>query len=366
MTQQDLKKIQEDLDYTFRSPMLLQQAFIRRSYTEEHPEYQNNEVLEFIGDGILNTAVIRRLAQLHGKMTDARREFACRLDEGELTKLKSKLVSRPMLAYRIEYLDFHQYLIMNKGDHRNHVDEDQSVKEDLFEAILGAVALDCEWNWKTIDAVLDVMLPIEQYLQNGFDTKTLNYVGLIQEWCQKHDHPLPNYSYRNGVSTYSQQTGKWHTSYECTFRLRVGNDYRPETCFSGCGRSKFQARMAAAEQAYRHLEQNNLLYSLRDIVGTPTLEKAVNQLQELSQKKYIPNVDYDYLMEYDTHGAQIWKCQGKLEGYFTPYWYCDPLKKNAKKKAALDMLRYVLGDPQDPCDWAREEEEDDYLYDNDD
>ena len=41
-------------------------------------------------------------------------------------------------------------------------------------------------------------------------------------------------------------------------------------------------------------------------------------------------------------------------------------KKNAKKKAALDMLRYVLSDPQDPCDWVREEEEDDYLYDNDD
>jgi ribonuclease-3 len=306
--------------------------------------------------------VIRRLAQLHGKMTDASREFACRLDEGELTKLKSKLVSRPMLAHRIEYLGFHRYLIMNKGDFQNRVDEDESVREDLFEAILGAVALDCEWNWNVIDAVLDVMLPIERYLQNGFDTKGLNYVGLIQEWCQKRELPLPEYQYVTGFRTSSGRS----SSYECTFRLRVGNDYRMGTRFSGSGRSKFQARMAAAEQAYRYLEKNNLLYRLRDVVGTPTLEKAVNQLQELSQKKYIPNVDYDYLMEYDTHGAQIWKCQGKLEGYFTPYWYCDPLKKNAKKKAALDMLRYVLGDPQDPCDWVREEEEDDYLYDNDD
>lgn len=361
MTQQDLKKIQEDLDYTFRSPMLLQQAFIRRSYTEEHPAYQNNEVLELIGDGVLNTAVIRRLAQLRGKITDERQEFVCRLDEGDLTKLKIKLVSRPMLARRMEYLGFHRYLIMSKGDCLNRVGEDESVKEDLFEAILGAVALDCEWDWRIIDTVLDVMLPIEQYLENGFETEALNYVGLIQEWCRKRDLPLPEYRYATPFRASSGQPA----SYECTFRIRVGNDYRMGTCFSGSGRSKPRARMAAAEQAYRYLERNNLLYRLCDVVGAPTLEKAVNQLQELSQKKYIPNAEYDFAMEYDAQGAQIWKCRGKLEGYYTPYWYCDPLKKNAKKKAALDMLRYVLNDPHDPCDWVREEEEEADRYDDD-
>lgn len=360
MTQQDLKMIQEDLGYTFRSPMLLQQAFIRRSYTEEHPEYQNNEVLELIGDGILNTAVIRRLTQLYGEISKTKREFVCRQDEGELTKLKIKLVSRPILAYRMEHLGFHRYLIMGKGDCLNRVGEDESVKEDLFEAILGAVALDCEWNWNVVEAVLDIMLPIDRYLENGFDIQELNYVGLIQEWCRKRELPLPEYQYINGSRTSPESS----SSYECTFRLRIGNDYRMGARFSGSGRSKQRARMAAAEQAYRYLENNNLLYRLSDVVGAPTLENAVNRLQELSQKKYISGVDYDFAMEYDARGAQVWKCRGKLEGYDTPYWYCDSLKKNAKKKAALDMLRYVLDDPNDPCDRIREEEEADW-YDDD-
>ena len=48
-----------------------------------------------------------------------------------------------MLAQRIDKLDLAQFLILGKGDQKKHVQEEASVKEDLFEAILGTVALDC-------------------------------------------------------------------------------------------------------------------------------------------------------------------------------------------------------------------------------
>ena len=54
----DFSKIEQTIGYTFENKDLLQQAFVRKSYSEEHGG-QNNEVLEFIGDKALEFAVVR-------------------------------------------------------------------------------------------------------------------------------------------------------------------------------------------------------------------------------------------------------------------------------------------------------------------
>jgi len=179
MTDQNLRDIQELIGYSFRNTMLLQQAFIRRSYTQEHPDHQNNEVLEFIGDKVLDAAVVRHLASEFGGYARSNNEFVSDYNEGKLTEFKKKLVSKTMLAHRIDILGLNNYLIMGKGDYDNNVQEDESVKEDLFEAILGAIALDCSWFWHLIDYSLDRMLPIAEYLANGFDTDEENYLHKI-------------------------------------------------------------------------------------------------------------------------------------------------------------------------------------------
>ena len=66
-----------------------------------------------------------------------------------------------MLAHRIDELCFSQYLIMGKGDIKNNVQEKQSVKEDLFEAILGAITIDCDWNFKELQNVVELMLNLD-------------------------------------------------------------------------------------------------------------------------------------------------------------------------------------------------------------
>ena len=59
----DKESIQSIIGYRFRNPDLLEQAFIRRSYSEENGG-ENNEVLEFIGDKALDLAVIRVLTEI--------------------------------------------------------------------------------------------------------------------------------------------------------------------------------------------------------------------------------------------------------------------------------------------------------------
>lgn len=50
---------------------------------------------------------------------------------------------------------------------RNHVQEEDSVKEDLFEAILGAVALDSQWNISELQDVVEVMLSPDSELEQA-------------------------------------------------------------------------------------------------------------------------------------------------------------------------------------------------------
>ena len=353
MTDQNLRDIQELIGYSFRNTMLLQQAFIRRSYTQEHPDHQNNEVLEFIGDKVLDAAVVRHLASEFGGYARSNNEFVSDYNEGKLTEFKKKLVSKTMLAHRIDILGFNRYLIMGKGDWNNNVHEDASVKEDLFEAILGAVALDCSWNWEKIDLVLEAMLPIAEYLENGFDTNEENYVELIQEWCQKKDHELPQYSYSQ-YGFYSYGSNR-NTKYSCTLRLPgVGGYGYWGASFTGEGSSKPQARMVAAEKAYRYLDEQGMLYTMADMIDEPDINKAINQLQELAHKGYFSMPNYEFEEKHDSDGNPYWVCACSITEY--KYYYTEESrsKKDAKKQAAYSMLLYVLN--------PEEEEE----YDDDD
>ena len=107
MKEKDFEAIERLIGYKFKNRMLLQQAFARKSYTTETHDGDNNEVLEFIGDKVLDFIVVKALSAYYGKTND-RDEFECELTEGELTNLKSKFVEGKMLAKKIEELGLNQ------------------------------------------------------------------------------------------------------------------------------------------------------------------------------------------------------------------------------------------------------------------
>ena len=180
------------IGYSFKNPDLLQQAFVRRSYSEENGG-EDNEVLEFIGDKVLDFVVVKLLTEKYGSFAEDYddydpcedcNEFVSDFREGKLTEIKKKLVCREMLSSRIRMFGFQYELIMGQSDIDNDVEEKESVQEDLFEAIVGAVALDSNWNLDILSSVVDTMLDPDFYLDNGFDND-VNYVELLQQWCQK-------------------------------------------------------------------------------------------------------------------------------------------------------------------------------------
>ena len=83
MESNDIRLIQDQIGYEFSNTDLLQQAFVRKSYSNENGG-QNNEVLEFIGDKVLDFVVVKLLCTRFGSITsDAEwNEYKCQHSEG--------------------------------------------------------------------------------------------------------------------------------------------------------------------------------------------------------------------------------------------------------------------------------------------
>ena len=378
MNNEDLLFIQEQIGYEFKNKMILQQAFIRRSYSQEHHDCENNEILEFIGDKALDVIIVRALADYYGSYTDDE-EYACELKEGKLTEIKKKLVESRMLAQRISQLGLQNYLIMGKGDCRNHVQEDNHVKEDLFEAIVGAVALDSDWDIEALDTVIGMMLDYEYYLNEGFSENN-NYTAIIQQWCQKENLDFPyyefsetdlygqnkllcsecnilncHYRYHRGIVV-KEFRDQYRQQFQCYKGIRFSVIHNTErfVCrlqletidqkFYGCGDSKSEARMNAAQDAYDFLQENDMLYTIVDEIGEPVPEKAINQLQELAQKGYISMPNYDFEEKHNKNGNPIWTCKCRINGIRTSFTNTSLSKKECKRKSAYEMLLFVLNE----------------------
>ena len=112
--------------------------------------------------------------------------------EFKRAELKKKLVQKKTLADRINVLDLADYLIMGNGDVQNNINQQMSVKEDLFEAIIGAVALDSDWDIEVLQDIVQIMLNPDSYLKDDAEE---NYVELIQEWTLKRYGMVPLYHF---------------------------------------------------------------------------------------------------------------------------------------------------------------------------
>lgn len=350
--------------YQFKNLNLLEQAFTRRSYTEEHGG-ENNEVLEFVGDKVLDVAVIRYLVRQYG--TDLHIEdkipagfrpqqppqsFASELDEGGLTRLKQKMVQKTSLARRMEELDLTQFLIMGAGDDQRNVSQSDSVKEDLFEAIVGAVALDSNWNFEDIQKVVETMLRPDSFIEDGEPT---DYVSLIYEWDNRKNGCNPHFKfYDQGVTrwmyfkdpnvVYEIPQGTYecnHFNKACQVKLITDNAI---PIFEGYGETNNQARRSACKAAYEYLKKKGMLLSIKDEIDNPNVQDAINQLEILSRRGYFPLPEYTYEESHDKDGNPIWHVVCKIDGVKQEYQCDSSSKKQAKKQVAFEMLKSVLED----------------------
>jgi ribonuclease-3 len=132
MTQRDdsrvLDQCQDVIGYEFLSPVLLREALTHASGANHR--LASNERLEFLGDAILGAVVCELLFR---KYPD--------YQEGELTRIKSIVVSRRTCTKISAALGIDEFLFMGKGM-GSHDRTPPSVLADVFESLIGAIFLD--------------------------------------------------------------------------------------------------------------------------------------------------------------------------------------------------------------------------------
>ena len=124
--------LEERIGYKFRNSLLLAEALTHPSLGHEAQRYHfDYQRLEFLGDAVLQLVITQ---YLFGSFRVAA--------EGQLTKLRSRLVSRDALRTHAAALDLGRYILMGRGEKASGGRERTSTLADAFEALIGALYLD--------------------------------------------------------------------------------------------------------------------------------------------------------------------------------------------------------------------------------
>lgn len=161
--QETLKRIiQERTGYLIRSDKLLEQIFTRSTYSAQKGG-ENNEVLEFIGDQVLSYFLVKKLSEYCGDWNyDG--EYIFHLREHHLTTIKQELVRNEILCGIVDSWGIAKYVIAGPKDWPYELNDQPKARADLFEAILGAIALECGWDSKILEQAVEKMLSLDTRL----------------------------------------------------------------------------------------------------------------------------------------------------------------------------------------------------------
>lgn len=226
-----LQELQDKIGYKFRDEALIKKALIHRSFGNENWEFKNinNEKLELLGDAVLDLIVTEYLYKNFEIAT-----------EGELAKLKSMIVSEPVLASISSEIQLGNYLMLSKGEELTGGRERESILGDVFEAVLGAIYLDSDIVTARRVALKYLAYKIEHINEND---ELIDYKTILQEYSQRVYKIIPIYEVVNEIGP----------DHKKSFEIAVSID-NGKTIGKGTGKNKKQAEQLAAREACKVLE----------------------------------------------------------------------------------------------------------------
>ncbi len=218
----NFQEFEKVIGIEFANPEVLKQAFVHRSYLNEHPEFPlaHNERLEFLGDAVLELVVTEYLYTTFPN------------PEGELTNWRASLVNAKTLSEIAAGLDMSDYLYLSRGESRDPKSKArQIILANAIEAVVGAIYLD--QGYKAAEKfVSDHVLTRLKYIMDNDLARDAK--SRFQESAQEKLGVTPTYKVMS-------QTGPDHNK-KFVVAVYIGEDKIAE----GDGTSKQEAQMAAA------------------------------------------------------------------------------------------------------------------------
>ncbi len=221
----EFKKFQKIIGYNFNNPSLLIAALTHTSREQLNTKGSSFERMEFLGDSILGLIVSEELFLEYPEYS-----------EGELSKLKSKIVSRKMLALVSSKLKLKDYIIFNidstgKGGLN-------SVLSNTMESLICAIYLDGDIEKARKFIKQFILKDYSKHLNKGYLT---DYKSKLQEYTQAKFHATPDYHILKAEGP----------EHEKVFTIQV--TIKDEIHGLGKGHSKKAAQQDAAKHACKKL-----------------------------------------------------------------------------------------------------------------
>ena len=186
---ENLAQLEKIVDYSFRDDGLLAQAMTHRSWAHEQVSPRDgtsarnlhNEALEFLGDSILGLVVAEYLFRAYPGAT-----------EGELSRMKHRLVSAPTLAKASIALRLGEFVRFGRGEEKSGGRRKHALLADVFEAVTGAIFLD--GGLEAARKFVECSLGEELRTANPVDAAAADPKTMLQEKLQANHQPTPQYT----------------------------------------------------------------------------------------------------------------------------------------------------------------------------
>ncbi len=226
-----VRALQKKIGYSFRNMGLLRAALMHLSYFRRFEENTKAvspfERMEFLGDSILGLTVAEELFLTYPDRP-----------EGDLSKLKAKIVSETFLALKAAELGLGSCLLLSDEEERDGGRNRSSIVSDAMESLICAIYLDSDL---TRAKRFIKRFIIKDYEQAVKLVSLTNFKSILQEHTQSRFQNTPDY-------VVASESGPDHRKTFCVDVLING-----EKQGSGKGGSKKQAEQSAARDACRHL-----------------------------------------------------------------------------------------------------------------
>jgi ribonuclease-3 len=168
------------LNYNFKNKILLKTALTHRSFlNESNKRLQSNERLEFLGDAVLELIISLYLFKKYPNF-----------DEGKLTAMRSRLVQTKTLSLAAKRLNIGNKIRLSKGEKESGGAENPSILADTFEAIIGAIYQDSNFEQAYQFVKEKLIYPAEKLLS---DELPVDYKSKFQELIQAKGLATPIY-----------------------------------------------------------------------------------------------------------------------------------------------------------------------------
>ena len=220
-----LKNLQKKLGIYLQNIDLLNQSLTHSSYAKSlgKESIPDNERLEFLGDAVLELVITEYLFRKHPH-----------LNEGELSKLRSKIVSEENLSHQARRMGIGKYLLVSKDQER--IRSQDALLADVYEAIIGAIYLDGGLE-ATGKLIFNLLTEEKDKLKKMQDFKSL-----LQEYSQSVHKVIPEYRV-------VQEVGPDHKK-KFKVKVKIGKVILGK----GWGISKKKAEKIAAQDAWEKIK----------------------------------------------------------------------------------------------------------------